>query len=130
MSNWKSELSIVLKYFGSGIANSVFGFAIIFGLMSCGVGPFVSNALGYLTGLSVGFLLARYVVFQNDGNLFRQGWRYILAFAVSYCANLTILFVCVNQFGFENYLSQILASGTYMALMYPLSRCVVFMNET
>jgi len=112
------------------MVNTVFGFAIIFGLMSCGVGPFVSNALGYLTGLSVGFLLARYVVFQNDGNLFAQGWRYIIAFAISYCANLTILFLSLNQFGLERYLSQILASGTYVALMYPLSRWVVFMNET
>lgn len=126
MSNWKSELSTLFRYLGSGVANTLIGFAVIFLLVSLGVGPFASNALGYASGLSVGFFLARYVVFQSDGNLFAQGWRYILAFILSYFANLATLFICVNQFEAEKYTSQILASGTYIALMYPLSRWIVF----
>ena len=130
MFDWKSELTTLIKYLGSGVVNTLIGFAAIFALMASGVGPFSANVLGYFAGLSVGFILARRFVFCNEGNLFAQGWRYITAFAVSYGVNLSVLYVCLIQLGIEKYLSQIFASCTYVALMYPLSRWVVFVGKS
>lgn len=129
MFDWKNEFPTLVKYLGSGVVNTIIGFAVIFGLMACGIGPFGANVFGYLVGVCVGFFLARHFVFYSDGNLFDQGWRYIVAFAVSYCANLLMLYVCMDRLDLGKYLSQMLATGTYVALMYPLSRWVVFVRR-
>ena len=130
MFDWKIELTTLIKYLGSGIVNTFIGFAIIFGSMACGVGPFTSNVLGYLVGLFAGFLLARHFIFYSKDDFFSQGRRYIAAFAVSYSANLLVLYMCMVQLGVGKYLSQILAIITYVGLMYPLSRWVVFVRRS
>jgi len=130
MFDWKSEFATLVKYLGSGVVNTLIGFAVIFGLMALGLGPFTSNVLGYLAGLCAGFFLARRFVFYSDGDLFSQGWRYIGAFAVSYCANVLVLYACVHQLGVGKYLSQMLASSTYVGMMYPLSRWLVFVRRS
>jgi putative flippase GtrA len=130
MFDWKSEFAILVRYCGSGVVNTVIGFTVIFGLMALGVGPFSSNVLGYAAGLCAGFYLARRFVFYSDGDLFSQGWRYIAAFAGSYAVNLLVLYVCTTQLAIGKYLSQVLASGTYLGLMYPLSRWIVFAHRS
>ena len=130
MFDWKIELTTLIKYLGSGVVNTLIGFAIIFGLMASGVGPFTANVLGYLGGLFAGFLLARHFIFCSEGDFFSQGRRYIAAFAVSYSANVFVLYVCMVQLGVGKYLCQILAIITYVGLMYPLSRWVVFVRRS
>lgn len=130
MFDWRSEFATLIKYLGIGVVNTLIGFASIFGLMAIGVGPFSSNLLGYSVGLCAGFILARRFVFCSDGNLFAQGWKYIAAFAVSYGVNLLVLYACLIQLDIGKYLSQILASSTYVGLMYPLSRWVVFVRQS
>lgn len=129
MFDWRGEIATGIKYLGSGAVNTLIGFATIFGLMAVGFGPFSSNLLGYFVGLCTGFILARRFVFCSEGNLFAQGWKYVAAFAVSYAVNLLVLYLCVIQFEFENYSSQIFASIAYVGLMYVLSRWVVFVRQ-
>ena len=111
---------------GVGVLNTLLGFAAIFILMGFGVSPILANIFGYVFGLLLGFLVAKKFVFRSNGHFVSETVRYLLAFAAAFLINLAALELFLDMFGFNPYISQILAAASYTVAMYVFSRMFVF----
>ena len=126
MSNWQIESVYLGRYAGSGALNTIAGFSIIFLLMVLGVSPFLANAAGYLFGLILGFFVSKKLVFQSRGHITAEGLRYLGAFLVSFVANLSVLQFALTVLHWSPIPAQVFAAIAYTAIMYLLSRFLVF----
>jgi len=109
----------------AGVANTLVGYAVIFGGMALGISPYSSNVAGYAMGLICSFLLNQTFVFAASGNRTHQLGRFLSVFAVSYLCNFTTLHICLLA-NLRNVWSQILAGVVYSVTMFLLSRWWVF----
>ncbi|OGS93138.1 MAG: hypothetical protein A3K04_08435 [Gallionellales bacterium RBG_16_56_9] len=126
MSRWRSESAYLGRYAGSGALNTVGGFAVIFLLMWLGVSPFIANVSGYLVGLILGFFASKKFIFRSEGHITSEGIRYLAAFLASFVLNLLVLRFALDSLHWNANLAQLLAAATYTAIMYPLTRWLVF----
>lgn len=111
----------------AGLANTVFGLAVIAIALQLGATSFAANLAGYGAGWGLSFLLNRHYVFANQqGGLTGQGVRFIGAIAASYGANLGVLYLAEQQLGAAPLVAQILAMATYTVCLYVLCRTFVF----
>lgn len=110
-----------------GLANSVVGFGVIAMLLAMGAGDFPANAAGYVVGLILSFALNRTWTFEVRGAVrWTQVGAFLLAFGLSYLANLVTLGL-MRRLGFEQSLiGQGAAMATYSAGFFMLSRHFVF----
>jgi len=86
----KNLLFQLVRYSWVGLLNSGLGLFVIWGLMLAGIGPYVANVAGFAAGLTLSFFLNRAWTFRAQD----AGWpvfRFLLAFAIAYSANLVIL---------------------------------------
>jgi putative flippase GtrA len=111
---------------GSGVANTVAGFAVIFTLTASGIAPVTANACGYAVGLMLGFVLSRNFVFRSNGHLVTDSVRYLAAFLVSFLINLAVLKFALNGLHLNELFAQVLATVAYTISMYGLARHIVF----
>lgn len=126
MSRWRSESVYLGRYAGSGVLNTLVGFAVIFLLMWLGISPFVANVAGYAVGFILGFVLSKKFVFRSDGHFVAEGIRYLVAFIVAFVCNLLTLRVVLSVFNMHAALAQVAAAISYTLIMYLLTRVFVF----
>lgn len=126
MSKWRSESTLAVRYLGSGVLNTVAGFAVIFALMAVGVSPMVANVSGYAVGFVLGFVVSKRFVFRSDGQLVAESLRYVAAFLVCFLLNLLVLSFALNELHLNQLLAQVLAAISYTISMYGLTRHIVF----
>ena len=126
LSRWRAESGTLGRYASVGLANTILGFAVIFGLTWMGVRPLLANVAGYAAGFVSGYVLSRAWVFRTSSAPGREGTRYALAFAIAFVANLLALQVAIAAFGVPALAAQVLATLVYSAGMYALSRWFVF----
>lgn len=111
----------------AGLANTVFGLAVIAIAMGLGASSFVANLTGYAAGWGLSFLLNRHYVFANThGGITGQGFRFIGAVAASYGANLCVLALATQVLGFAPLVAQVLAMATYTACLFVICQTFVF----
>jgi putative flippase GtrA len=125
-SSPSSEGNRILRFLSSGVANTLAGFAVIFGLMALGVGPIMANVAGYATGLALSFVLSRRFVFSSAGTLHSEAMRFLLAFFAAFAVNLTVLQLLVGALNLQPYVAQVVSAAAYTLVMYVLSRWFVF----
>jgi putative flippase GtrA len=126
MSRWRSESTLLTRYLGSGVLNTLAGFTVIFLLMAAGVSPVLANVSGYAVGFALGFVVSRKFVFVSDGRVAAEGIRYLLAFLAAFLANLMVLHLALGVQRWSATLAQVLAAVAYTGVMYLLSRFLVF----
>lgn len=126
MSGWRRETGYLSRYAGSGIVNTLLGFAVIFLLMWLGASPYIANAAGFFAGLISGFFLSRRFVFRSGGHFNREALRYLAAFFACYLLNVGVLKIALDQWALNPNLAQILAAGCYTGAMYLATRLFVF----
>jgi putative flippase GtrA len=126
MYKWRNEATLFSRYLGGGVLNTLLGFAAIFLLMGFGVSPILANTGGYAFGLLLGFVVAKKFVFRSNGHFVSETVRYLMAFAIAFLINLTVLELFINLFELNPYISQILAAASYTVAMYVFSRMFVF----
>lgn len=122
----RQEATYVGKYAGSGIVNTLVGFAFIFSAMGLGLSPFVANCIGYAVGFFLGFILTKKWVFRSQGHIVFENIRYLIAFLISFLLNLFVLHICINVLMSHPVLAQIVAASSYTSLMFLLTRFFVF----
>ena len=127
MSRWRAESGYLGRYVGSGALNTVVGLSVIFGVTAVGVSPYLANVAGYAVGLVLGFWTARAFVFRGTGDINREGWRYLLSFAISWLLNFLILRWSMKTLGLDPLLAQIVAAIGYSTAMYLFGRYFVFL---
>jgi len=113
------------KYSLAGVVNTAIGYAVIFGCMRAGLGPEMSNAVGYAVGLAVSFVQLRHWVFRPSRSLAADWLRFLSAFLLAYSANFialqTLLALAVNV-----YVAQLAACAVYVIVSFLLSSRFVF----
>lgn len=124
--NWAREAAYLTRYAGSGIINTIVGFAVIFLAMSIGFSPIVSNVAGYAVGFVLGFVLSKKFVFRSNGHFVAESIRYMVAFIISFLFNLFILHFVLDMLNFNAYVAQVAAAASYTLFMYILTRGFVF----
>jgi putative flippase GtrA len=95
-------------------------------MMGLGASPVLANVCGYLVGLVLGFMVSKKLVFRSQGHFTSEGLRYLAAFLVCFLINLIVLKLCLDSFHWHPVLAQCVAAVTYTAIMYLLSRFLVF----
>jgi putative flippase GtrA len=111
---------------GSGVLNTVVGFATIFLLMRLGVPALVANVAGYAVGLVLGFVVSKKLVFRTGSPASKEATRYLAAFALAFVANFAVVAAVLRLTALNSYVVQALGAGTYTVCMYLLSRHFVF----
>lgn len=106
--------------------NAAVGFSAIYAGLLLGLTSWVANASGYLVGLLFSFLTSKAFVFRSRERTGPELWRFVAAFLVSFGANLAVLGVLTRGDILPPILAQAAAVFTYVLVMYPLSRWVVF----
>jgi putative flippase GtrA len=120
------RLSILLaKYSLAGMVNTVVGYAVIFACMAGGLGPTLSNLLGYCVGFITSFVQSRHWVFRSRGAVVDDGLRFIPAFLVAFGVNFLVLQTMLGL-GVDPYLAQFCACGAFVLVGFVLNYMFVF----
>jgi putative flippase GtrA len=69
---------------------------VVIAQAALGLSPFAANALGYVVGLLIGFLLNRQWAFQYSGSVRTSALMYAVAFAGCYSLNLLVLKIALT----------------------------------
>ncbi len=124
--SWWKEAKCLTRYAGSGLINTLAGFAVIFSAMALGFSPVVANVAGYALGFTLGFVLSKKFVFRSNGHFVAESIRYLAAFIISFLFNLLVLRFALLYANFPAAASQVVAAVAYTLLMYLLTRLFVF----
>ena len=118
-----------IKFLLVGVLNTLVGLSIIYSLMYfLGVGPFLSNLLGYAVGIVVSYNLNKIWTFNSSKAARRSFPRFVLVVAVAYIANIFMVYVSVINFRIDPYVSQLIGLAFYTVLVYAGSRKLVFQS--
>ena len=124
-----NEINYLVKYAGNGVLNTALGLIIIFAAMEFGYSPIISNSIGYLVGLIVGFLTSKKVIFKSDGYILVEGLMYFFCFILAFLFNFVALYLMLNFTNWHALPSQILSGGIFSMIMYLLSRYLIFSSK-
>ena len=119
------ESAYLGKYLGTGVVNTIIGFAVILLLMWHGAPPVWANVGGYAVGLLLGFVFSKRLVLRSMGHWSAEGLRYLLAFGFCFLLNLVVLDRALHAFPAHEAVAQIPASISYTVTMYALLRLFV-----
>lgn len=123
-----STIAQFVRYNLVGIANTLVGFSIIFGLMFLGIDPMVSNAIGYGVGGLLSFYLNKKYTFQSTGNATKQALYFFMVLGVSYLLNfMTLQFLLPRT---DAYIAQLISAVVYTLSSFILAKRVVFKVAT
>jgi putative flippase GtrA len=113
-----------------GVVNTALGYAVIFGCMFLmGMSPELSNATGYMVGLTISYFLHRYYTFKSLQRRGNEFVRFVVVLLVAYTANLVVLVIQVRIMGVHEGVSQIIASVVYVGIAYMLNKYYVFLSD-
>lgn len=119
-----------IVFCGVGSINTVFGLAVILALSELlGLHYVLSNFLGYMAGLILGFFLHKNITFkgQSDPTNSRVEFlKFVTIFGIAYGIQLGGLILMVGVIDVPEILAQILAIGIYTAINYLGNRLITF----
>jgi len=119
---------LLAKYSLSGVVNTVVGYALIFACMAVGVGPTLSNVIGYAVGLVLSFVQSRYWVFRSAGSVGGDALRFVPAFLVSFGLNLLVL-ESMLALRINPYLCQVVAGAVFVGAGFAINHRFVFRHR-
>jgi len=120
-----SLTKLVAKYSLSGLINTVVGYAVIFACMAIGLGPRLSNALGYAVGFVISFLQTRYWVFRSASRVVDDATRFVPAFLAAFGVNFVVL-QALLWLGVNPYIAQLSAGCAFIGVGFFLNYVFVF----
>jgi putative flippase GtrA len=101
------------RFLLTGIANSVVGWAVIFGGLWIGMSGLAANAAGYAVGIVVSFMLHRHYVFGvKEAVTSREVATFLIVVGIAYTSNATVLMIAQSMLGPANPLAQLPAIAT------------------
>jgi putative flippase GtrA len=120
-----------LRFGTVGLVNTAIGLMAIYSVMFFfNLGPAIANAIGYAIGLTVSFALNRFWTFGDTQSIAKVLPSYLLAAAISYLLNLSIVLFGTYHFGVGPYLVQFFGIGVYTVTMFLGCRWFVFKVPT
>jgi putative flippase GtrA len=126
----KRELGLVTRFGGAGVITTLVGGAVILALdLGLGLDRRLANALGYLVGAGLGFILQGRFVFRGGPHAPGVAARYIGAMLVAFALNQAVLTLAggaLPQTRLGHAAAQLVAMATYTATQFALFRLWVF----
>lgn len=89
----------------------------------------ISLALAWIVSSFVSFFTQKYLVFNVEGNIFKQYLKCCTTWLFSYLINAILLELFVKHFGVNVYLAQIVATFTCAFFTYVLFKCFAFKSK-
>lgn len=90
----------------------------------------VSNIAAYTVSITASFFINKKIVFKNDSaNLLKQIISYLGVKALSFTIDSLVLVLFVDVFGFNNFISKLVANASTTISNYTLNNKVVFKNK-
>lgn len=116
-----------LRFAAVGLVNTAIGLAAIYAVMFFfQTGPAIANAVGYVIGLAVSFILNRTWTFGSNRLVVQVLPKYLLVAAIAYLLNLGAVLAAISYFSVNPYLAQLLGIGIYTVCMFFGCRWFVF----
>jgi putative flippase GtrA len=116
-----------LRFALTGVGNTLVGVGTLLAARDIfGMSDYVANAIGYVVGLIFSFLVNRGFTFADRNSMAVTAPRFLLAFVISYAANLLVLAIALDGLGLHPNLAQACAIVTYSATFFLLCRLFVF----
>ena len=120
-----------LRFAAVGSVNTAIGLIAIFAVIFFfNANPALANAIGYAIGLAVSFVLNRFWTFGDTQSIVKVLPSYVLAAAVSYLLNLSVVLLGTSHFGVGPYLVQFFGISVYTVTMFLGCRWFVFQAPT
>lgn len=92
----------LLRYGLLGLATNIAGFLVYLLVTHLGAPPAATMSFFYVIGAILGFWGNKRLTFAHQGGVLASGMRYVLAHAVGYCLNLSLLLVFVSKLGYPH----------------------------
>lgn len=119
-----------LRFAAVGLVNTAIGLMAIFAVIYFfNTNPALANAIGYAIGIAISFVLNRYWTFGNTQSIAKVLPLYLLAAAISYLLNLSVVLFVTHYFGVGPYLVQVFGIGVYTVSMFLSCRWFVFQSQ-
>lgn len=123
-----ANVTKLVKFLSVGALNTILGLSTIYFLMYFwGAGPFISNVVGYIFGIVVGYHLNRAWTFRSPQLKKGLFSNYALVAAGSYFVNLSVVFLSISL-SVDPYLAQLMGIASYTVLAYLGNTYFVFRN--
>lgn len=92
----------LLRYGLLGLATNIAGFLVYLLVTHLGAPPEATMSFFYVIGAIMGFWGNKRLTFAHQGGALASGMRYVLAHAVGYCLNLSLLLIFVGKLGYPH----------------------------
>lgn len=115
-----------VRYGVVGTLNTVVSLTVIYLFMALGVGDVTANAVGYLLGLSLSYVLNSQWTFGYRGAHAGAVPRFLLVLAAAYAANLAALLLARDWGGVDSHLAQLFGVAAYVGIGFVGSWLYVF----
>jgi putative flippase GtrA len=123
----RARIEEAVRFVLVGIVNTFVGLSVIYLLKwSVALGDVGANAVGYVVGLAVSFVLNRNWTFRHSGKVMPAVARFVMVFAVAYAVNLATVLTLIKLAGVNAYLAQALGVPPYTILFFLGSRYFAF----
>jgi len=113
--------AIFSKYVIVGLINTAVTMAVIFTLTYGGLSVYTANALGYIAGICVSFLLNVYFTFSSKATLIRLV-KFLIVCGLSYLANLVAIKIVLEVNAGGIYAAQFLGMAIYTMIGFFLNK--------
>ena len=127
----KAFIHISLKrYLIVGLFNTAITLTIIYSLKwTVNMSDVYANIFGYSVGLIFSFNVNKNWTFNYNDRTQSIYFKFLLVFAIAYCANLTVVLICINYLNINSYISHALGVPAYTIAGYLGNRFFVFNNN-
>src|SRR6185437_5500141 len=126
----REHVGLIARFGVAGLINTAVGFAVVVALdPGLGVAPPIANAIGYLVGMGVGFVLNRGFVFRSRDGLPASGLRYASAALGAFVLNQAVLRLAGAMLGAgaaQHIAAQLCGMATYSIALFLACRFWVF----
>jgi putative flippase GtrA len=126
MPEQRSSRQQVARFALIGVLSNSFFYALYLILTYKGMRPTSAMSLTYALAVANTFFLNRTWTFTQRGKIFGPLGRYIVAYAVGYLFNLSLLEILINNIGLAHQVSQGISIVSIAVLLFLLQKYWVF----
>jgi putative flippase GtrA len=117
----------IIRFLLVGLCNTAIGlFCIFMAMWLFKIDYRVANAIGYLVGGILGFLLNRSWTFQYEGSWWKSSARWLAVVVVSFGLNLCMVIVLHQGLHVDAYVAQLAGIAVYTTFSYLGGRFFAF----
>lgn len=120
----------IIRYGLVGVATNALAYVAYLLLTHGGVPPKTAMTAVYLLAAFAGYWGNRQLTFAHRGSVLTSGTRYVVAHALGYALNWTLLAVLVDRLGHPHQLVQAFAIVAVACLLFVMFRFFVFAEAT